>query len=201
MAKLNNIEFTSHPNTKSQSSLCHCHCICLSRYLSVDQVVFSHHSDQMPQRLKVSKIARWKCSLNVFVIEIVIVIVFVFVFVVAFFGQVIFSHHSDQMSQWSRVSKIALPKCSLNVFVIVFVIVFVFFIVSVVVFFVDQVMFSHGPPSVFRGFGLVWKAGRLWIQHSQYARTAIYQGRPRGARVAKNVHVHLFYFNERDCWR
>ena len=27
--------------------------------------------------------------------------------------------------------------------------------------FVDQVMFSHGPPSVFRGFGLVWKAGRL----------------------------------------
>ena len=129
MAKLNNIEFTSHPNTKSQSSLCHCHCICLSRYLSVDQVVFSHHSDQMPQRLKVSNIARWKCSLNVFVIEIVIVIVFVFVFVVAFFGQVIFSHHSDKMSQWSRVSKFALSKCSLNVFVIVFFIVFVVFFV------------------------------------------------------------------------
>ena len=30
--------------------------------------MFSHHSDQMSQRLKVSKIALWKCSLNVFLV-------------------------------------------------------------------------------------------------------------------------------------
>ena len=32
------------------------------------QVIFSHHSDQMSQRSKVSKIVLWRCSLNVFVI-------------------------------------------------------------------------------------------------------------------------------------
>ena len=42
--------------------------------------MFPHHSDQMSQRWKVSKIALWRCSLNVFVI----VFVFVFVFVVVF---------------------------------------------------------------------------------------------------------------------
>ena len=30
--------------------------------------MFPHHSDQMSQRLKVSKIALWKCSLNVFLV-------------------------------------------------------------------------------------------------------------------------------------
>ena len=48
-------------------------CICLRRCLFVGQIMFSHHSDQMSQRSKVS---------NVFVI--VFVIVFVFVFVVVF---------------------------------------------------------------------------------------------------------------------
>ena len=65
---------------------CHCHClcicICLRRCLFVGQVMFSHRSDQMSQRPKVSKIALWRCSLNVFVI--VIVFLFVFVFVVIF---------------------------------------------------------------------------------------------------------------------
>ena len=48
------------------------------------QVMFCYHSDQMSQRSKVSKIALWRCSLNVFVIVFVIVFVFVFVFVVVF---------------------------------------------------------------------------------------------------------------------
>ena len=64
----------------------------------VGQVMFSHHSDQMSQRSKVSK-------------KFVIVIVFVFAFV--FVGQVIFSHHSDQMSHRSQVSRIAPLECSL----------------------------------------------------------------------------------------
>ena len=42
-----------------------------------------HHSDQMSQRSQVSRIAHWRCSLNVFVF--VIVFVFVFVFVIVFF--------------------------------------------------------------------------------------------------------------------
>ena len=42
--------------------------------------MFSHHSDEMSQRSKVSEIALLRCSLNVFVI----VFVFVFVFVVVF---------------------------------------------------------------------------------------------------------------------
>ena len=48
--------------------------------LSFCQFIFSHHSDQMSQRSKVSKIALWRCSLNVFVIFIVFVFVFVAVF-------------------------------------------------------------------------------------------------------------------------
>ena len=64
--------------------ICHRHCICLRLCccLFVGQVMFSHRSDQMSQRPKVSKIALWRCSLNVFVI--VIVFLFVFVFVVIF---------------------------------------------------------------------------------------------------------------------
>ena len=50
-------------------SICHRHC--LSRCFFVGQVMFSHHPDQMSQRSKVSKIALWRCSLNVFVIVIV----------------------------------------------------------------------------------------------------------------------------------
>ena len=45
----------------------------------VGQVMFSHHSDQIPQWSKVTKIALWGRSQNIFVI------VFVFVFVVLFF--------------------------------------------------------------------------------------------------------------------
>ena len=44
------------------------------------QVMFCYHSDQMSQRSKVSKIALWRCSLNVFVIVFVIVFVFAVVF-------------------------------------------------------------------------------------------------------------------------
>ena len=39
-----------------------------------------HHSDQMSQRSQVSRVALWRCSLNVFVFFIVFVFVFVFVF-------------------------------------------------------------------------------------------------------------------------
>ena len=63
---------------------CHCLCICLGRCLLVGQVTFSHRSDHMSQSSKVSKIALWRHSLNVFVIIFVIVIVIVFLFVNVF---------------------------------------------------------------------------------------------------------------------
>ena len=46
---------------------CHRHCICLRLCccLFVGQVIFSHQSDQMSQRSQVSKIALWRCTLNV----------------------------------------------------------------------------------------------------------------------------------------
>ena len=47
--------------------------------------MFPHHSDQMSQRWKVSKIALWRCSLNVFVIVFVFVFVFVFLLVMSCF--------------------------------------------------------------------------------------------------------------------
>ena len=49
--------------------ICHRHCICLRLCccLFVGQVMFSHSSDQMSQRPKVSKIALLRRSLNVFV--------------------------------------------------------------------------------------------------------------------------------------
>ena len=46
------------------------------------QVMSPHHFDQMSQRSQVSRIALWRCSLNVFVF--VIVNVFVIVFVIVF---------------------------------------------------------------------------------------------------------------------
>ena len=67
--------------------ICHCLCLCLSSCPFVGQVRFSQHSDQMPQRSKVSKIALWRCSLNVFII----------VFCLSscpFVGQIKFSQHS-----------------------------------------------------------------------------------------------------------
>ena len=73
-------------------SKCICHCLCLSCCLFVGQVMFSHHSDQMPQWSKVPKIALWRCSLNVFVIGIV----FAFFFVVV----------SQWVSEW--VTKVGL---------------------------------------------------------------------------------------------
>ena len=45
---------------------------------NVDQVMFPHHSDQMSQRSQVSRVALWRCSLNVFVFVFVFVVVFVF---------------------------------------------------------------------------------------------------------------------------
>ena len=95
---------SQRPLFEGSKCICHCHCLCLCLCgcLFVGQVMFSHHSDQMSQRSKVSKIALWRCSLNVFVI------VFVFVFFRCLFvGQVMFSHQSDHMSQRSKVSNIA----------------------------------------------------------------------------------------------
>ena len=51
-------------------------------FLLVSQVMSPHHSDQMSQRSKVSGVAIWGCSPNVFII--VIVFVFVFVIVIVF---------------------------------------------------------------------------------------------------------------------
>jgi len=78
----------------------------LSLYFSLSlcffgQVKSPHHSDKMSQRSQGSKVALWRCSLNVFVFVFVIVFVFVFVFVIVFFwsGQV-------SSSLWSNVSKV-----------------------------------------------------------------------------------------------
>ena len=48
-------------------------CVIVFLVFFVGQVMFSHHSDEMSQRSKVSEIALWRCSLNVFVIFIVMV--------------------------------------------------------------------------------------------------------------------------------
>ena len=89
--------------------LCHCLClcICLCHCLFFGQIMSPHHSDQMSQRSKVSRIALWRCSLNVFVSVIVFVFVFVPV-IVFFFGQFMSPHHSNQRSQRSSVSWVAL---------------------------------------------------------------------------------------------
>ena len=82
----------------------------LSLYFSLTffgQVISPHHSDQMSQRTQVSRIALWRCSLNVFVI----VFVFVFFIVIVCFGQVMCPHHPDQMSQGSQVSEVTLLLC------------------------------------------------------------------------------------------
>ena len=79
----------------------------LSLSIFFGYVMSSHHSEQMSQRSKVSRIALRRCSQNVFVFVFVIVFVFVFVFV-NFFGHVMFSHHSEQMSQRSQVSRMDL---------------------------------------------------------------------------------------------
>ena len=81
--------------------LCHCHCLCLClcRCIFLGQVMSPHHYDQMCQGSQVSRIALWRCSLNVFVI--VIVFVFVFVFVIVFFWP---GHVSSSL--WSNVSKV-----------------------------------------------------------------------------------------------
>ena len=94
--------------------------------------MFPHHSDQLSQWSKISRVALWRCSLNVFVFVIVIVF-FLCLCHRLFLGQFMSPHHSDQMSQRSKVSRIALWRCSPNVFVSVIVFVFVF--VFVIVFF------------------------------------------------------------------
>ena len=57
----------------------HCHCICLwiclHNCLSISQVISLHHSNQMCQRSKVSWVALWRWSLNVFVFVIVFLLV------------------------------------------------------------------------------------------------------------------------------
>ena len=138
--------------------------------------MFSHRLDQMCQRSKVSKIALWRCSLNVFVI--------VFVFCIClrrclFVGQVMFSHHSDHMSQRSKVSKIALWRYSLNIIVIV--IVFVFAFVFVVMFLFVRSCFFMTPISFARfRFGLKGFESITANMHNND------KGRHRAARAAKN---------------
>ena len=80
------------------------------------QVMSPHHSDQMSQRLQVSRIALWRCSLNAFVF--VIVFVFVFVIVIVFL----------LVRSCLLITLITLRGCSLNVFAIACV------LVSVIVF-------------------------------------------------------------------
>ena len=90
-----------------------------------------------------SKIPLWGCSLNVFAIVIVFLIVF-------FVGQVMFSHHSGQMSQRpkSQRSLIEGSKCICHLSLSLSL--------SLSFCWLGHV-FSR-PPSVLRGWGLVWKA-------------------------------------------
>ena len=87
-----------------------CNCLCLC--LLVGHLMSPHHSDQMSQRSQVSRIALWRCSLNVFVFVIVFVFVFVFVFVIVFFWS---GHVSSSL--WSHVSRVtSFSECSMVVF-------------------------------------------------------------------------------------
>ena len=125
---------------------------------------------------KVSKIALWRFSLNVFVI------VFVFVFVIVFLlVRSCFFHHSDQMSQRSTVSKID---------VIVFVIVFVFVFVFVVVFLLVRSCFLMVPISFAKlGFGL---EDQKALNPTQWVSEWVNEwGRPRAARAVKNWLTYL----------
>ena len=47
--------------------ICHCLCFCHCHCLFVGQVLFPHHSDQMSQRLQVSRVGILMCLLNIFV--------------------------------------------------------------------------------------------------------------------------------------
>ena len=86
--------------------------MCLSLSLSFfGQVKSSHHADQMSQRSQVSRIALWRCCLNVFVFVIVIVIVIVIVLLAR---SCRLTHVSSSL--WSNVSEVTNPKdCSLKV--------------------------------------------------------------------------------------
>ena len=64
------------------SGHCLCLCICLCHCIFLGQVMSTNRPDQTSKRTQVSRIALWRCSLNVFVI--VIVFVCLFVFVIAF---------------------------------------------------------------------------------------------------------------------
>ena len=136
--------------------LCICLCICLRCCLFVGRVTFPHRSDQMSQRPKVSKIALWRCSLNVFVI----VFVFVFVFVVVFllvrscFLITLIKCLKGQKSQRLKVFSKCICHCLCHCLCICLRHCL----------FVGHVFLW--PQSILQGFGLVWKAGRLWIQHS-----------------------------------
>ena len=95
--------------------LCHCLCLCLClcHCIFFVQVMSPHHSDQMYIRSQVSRMALWRCSLNVFVF--VIIFVFVFVFGIVFFWSVrvsssLWSNVSKVTSLWDRSLKV-LSKC------------------------------------------------------------------------------------------
>ena len=96
-------------SVSSVTNLWDCLCHCVSLCLFVGQVRSPHHSDQISQMSQVSRIALWRCSLNVFVF--VIVFVFVFVFVIVFFWSLhvspsLQSNASKIPSIWDRSLKV-----------------------------------------------------------------------------------------------
>ena len=101
-------EMSSNPSL-GMFSKCICHSHCLSHCFFVGQVMFSHHSDQMSQRSKVSKIAFWSCSPNVFVIVIVFVIVFLLVR--SCFLTTLIKCLKGQKSQRSIIEGVCLSLC------------------------------------------------------------------------------------------
>ena len=110
-----------------------------------------------------------------------------------FVGQVVFSHHPDKMSQRSKVSKITLWRYSLNVIVLS---LSLHLSLSLSLSFCWSGHVSSWPPSVLRGSGLLWKAGRLWIHNNQWNNDwLINQGRPRASRAAKKTVLLIKMFH------
>ena len=72
-------------------------------------------------------------------------------------------------SPWSNVSKVkSLKDCSLKVFSKCICHCLCICLCSLSLSFCWSGHVFAWPPSILQGFGLVWKAGRLWIQHNQW---------------------------------
>ena len=155
-----------------------------------------HNFSRIGMPSRISKIALWRCSLNVFVIVLVSVFVFVIVF---FVGHVMSPNQSEQMSERSQVFKMKVFSKSLCLRFFVGQVMFFYYTdqmsqrsqiskialwrcsLNVFVFFVGQVMFSHQSEQISqrsqvcskikRGAGLFsinWVKNHKFVLHASH---------------------------------